>query len=134
MTTDSGTTVTSEELSSGVSLIVFFHTGCPDCREELEWLQKLYERAGSLFTLILVSRGESAQDISSYWKDKGYTMPYSAQKDRKLYDLFSDSGIPYSVAVKDGVIVQLNRESIPYGFEDLLERHFNVIIDFDKKK
>lgn len=37
---DDGQIITSETLKGEVSLIVFFHTGCPDCRKELPVLQK----------------------------------------------------------------------------------------------
>lgn len=43
---DDGQIITSETLKGEVSLIVFFHTGCPDCRKELPVLQKIYTDYG----------------------------------------------------------------------------------------
>lgn len=101
---EKGETVTSEDLSLGRCLLVFFHTGCPDCVRELEDLQPFYDRHGAELRLVLISRSEGPESVREYWRAHGYTMPYSAQKDRRVYDLFSRSGIPYVLLVQDGVI------------------------------
>ena len=93
------------ELSKGMTLLVFFHTGCPDCVAELKLLQPFYEKHREDVRLILISRAEGPESIKKHWSENGYTMPYSPQKDRTVYDLFSKSGIPYTVLSKEGTIL-----------------------------
>ena len=49
---DDGQIITSETLKGEVSLIVFFHTGCPDCRKELPVLQKIYTDYGRRIRMV----------------------------------------------------------------------------------
>ena len=74
---------------------MFFHTGCPDCQQALPRMQRLYDtyhRQGVQFALI--SREEGASTIEDYWQTNGFTMPYSAQEDRTIYELFAKSRVP----------------------------------------
>lgn len=95
VTMHDGTVVHAEDLRGSVSLVVFFHTGCPDCRRELPVLQRLYEvyaPAGVRF--VCISREEGNADIEAYWEANGLTLPYSPQEDKAVYGLFADSAIP----------------------------------------
>ena len=78
-----GTQVTGALLREGVSVIVFFTTQCGDCRETLPHIQQLYDeyaRKGVRF--VLVSREDTEANISSFWKESGFTMPFSAVHSR----------------------------------------------------
>lgn len=100
-----GSIVTGEKLSSGISCIVFFHTSCPDCKEAMPAVQKLYDEylpQGVSFALI--SRSEGAESVDSYWKECGYTMPYSAQNDDKVYKMFAPNRVPRVYICRDGII------------------------------
>ena len=99
------TSVSSADLSSGLSLIVFFHTMCEDCQKELEILQPFHDDHRNEFPIILISRAEGDDEIAEYWERHDFTMPYSPQEDRSVYDLFSDSGIPHVVLSRDGIII-----------------------------
>ena len=44
VTMNDGRVVTHESLRGKVSFIVFFNTGCKDCRRELPVIQQIYER------------------------------------------------------------------------------------------
>lgn len=103
---NTGKTITDSELSSGNSLIVFFHTECPDCIMELEELQPFYDKYSEELQIVLISRAEEEKEILPFWEQNGYTMPFSAQKDRKIYELFSDSGIPFVVFTVNGKVVR----------------------------
>ena len=55
VTMNDGTTVTGEMLREGVSLIMFFTTGCKDCRQTLPHIQRIYDEflpKGVRFALI----------------------------------------------------------------------------------
>ena len=105
VTMNDGTTVSGAQLRYGVSCIVFFTTICPDCQQTLPHLQRIYDEyqpQGVKFALI--SREQSEDSISSYWLSQGFTMPYSAQSDRTIYELFARSRVPRVYICRDGVI------------------------------
>ena len=95
VTMHDGSTLTGEELRRSVSVVMFFHTGCPDCRAALPRVQQLYDTyAGQGVMFALISREEEAASVASYWEEQGFTMPYSAQSDRKVYELFAHKRVP----------------------------------------
>lgn len=105
VTMNDGTSVTGTLLREGVSCIVFFTTVCPDCQQTLPHVQRIYEEysvKGVRFALI--SREEGAETISAYWSGQGFTMPYSAQSDRHIYELFAQTRVPRVYICRDGII------------------------------
>ena len=100
-----GTSLTGAQLRDGVSCIVFFTTICPDCRETLPHVQKLYdEYADKGVRFAIISREDGYESVSTYWMEQGFTMPYSAQSDRTVYELFARSRVPRVYICRDGVI------------------------------
>ncbi len=101
-----GTVVNDDILGKGISVVMFFHTSCPDCQQTLPRMQQIYDEytsKGVLFALI--SREEGKEDIESYFAEKGLKMPYSAQKDRKVYEKFAQTRIPrVYICGKGGII------------------------------
>lgn len=97
-----GTTVSSEDLRGSQSMIVFFYTLCPDCQAELPEIQKVYSTVGCApgthpegkTQLVCISRDENEESVMDYWNDNSYTMPVSAQNDRKVFELFATSTVP----------------------------------------
>lgn len=105
VTMNSGTEIGSEQLSDGISFIMFFTTGCPDCRETLPHVQKLYDEfTPKGVTFAVISREDGDSSVSEYWAAEGLTMPYSAQPDRKIYELFAKTRVPRVYINKDGII------------------------------
>ncbi len=101
-----GSVVGDDDLRGRVSVVMFFHTGCPDCRAALPVVQRVYDEyvpKGVVFAL--VSREEGREEVEVYWEEKGLKMPYSAQDDRSVYEKFAVIGIPrIFVNDRDGVI------------------------------
>lgn len=94
VTMNDGSVVESpSSLEGKVSVIAFFSTTCPDCRAELPELQAAYEQSDEA-VFVLIAREEDAASIEAYWHDNGLTLPYSAQPDRAIYNVFAASGIP----------------------------------------
>ena len=91
-----GDMLATSDLQGKVSVLVFFHTGCPDCQQELPVIQQLYDlyRANDSVAIYCISREEAAEEIEAYWQAHGLTLPYSAQESRSVYNLFSGQGIP----------------------------------------
>lgn len=109
-----GTIVTGSQLKKGISVIVFFTTACPDCRNTLPEVQKIYdEYLAKGVSFALISRAETSGTILPYWKAEGFTMPFSPQEDRRIYELFASSRVPRVYICKDGIINTI--------FTDLLE-------------
>lgn len=127
-----GTTVTGASLREGVSLIMFFHTSCPDCQNTLPSVQRIYDEfldKGVSFAVI--SRSQVAEDtrdvqgnlvpgVAAYWNEQGYTMPYSAQPDRTVYNLFATSRVPRVYICKDGEIIRFYTDNPIPTYEELL--------------
>ena len=100
-----GTVVTAGGLSQGRACIVFFTTKCPDCQKTLPEIQKIYdEYSVEGVSFALISREEVAESIFRYWQESEFTMPYSAQSDRMIYELFAKTRVPRVYICKDGVI------------------------------
>lgn len=116
-----GTVVTDEQLKESVSIIMFFHTSCPDCQQTLPQLQKVYdEYASKGVRIILISRDESRQSIESFWQEKSLKMPYSAQNDRKVYEKFARERIPrVYVNEKGGTIRYIFTDNPNPSYEDI---------------
>ena len=116
-----GSKVQDKDLLGKVSLIVFFHTDCTDCQQELPVLQRFYE-AHSQYPLICISRAESAESVAQYWKKALLTLPYSAQENREVYHLFASQGIPRIYVVDmEGFIRVLFTDNPLASYEDLVK-------------
>lgn len=92
---NNGQHITNDSLKGKVSLIMFFHTGCPDCRQTLPHVQHLYDEIqGKGVEFVLISREEEEESISTYWQENGLSMPYSAQTNRIIYEKFARNRVP----------------------------------------
>ena len=116
-----GTVVTDKSLKGGPSVLVSFGPGCPDCKWQFDEMQKAYSEKPDACAWVAVSRG-LADKVPSYMADNGYTFPWSAQKDRKVYEMFSDKGIP-SMYVNDrnGVVRYVHYDDCMVDADALLE-------------
>lgn len=120
VTMNDGTKMSGALLREGVSCIVFFTTLCPDCQQTLPHVQRIYDEylcKGVKFALI--SREEGKDSIEKYWAEKGYTMPYSAQSDRRIYELFAKTRVPRVYICRGGVIKTIFTDSPNPSYEDL---------------
>lgn len=93
VTLSDGTRYDSTE--PGESVIVFFNTSCTDCQRELPRLDTQY-KAGEFdgLRIVCISRAEEEGSVAAFWQANGLTLPYSAQPDRRIFDLFASAGIP----------------------------------------
>jgi thiol-disulfide isomerase/thioredoxin len=80
----------------GETVIVFFSTQCKDCQRELPELNEYYlkHKDDEGFQMVAISRAEGEQSVADFWSANNLQIPYSAQEDRKIYDLFASSVIP----------------------------------------
>lgn len=123
VTGENGVTVTDADLTSGESLLVFFHTACPDCRKELEILRPFYDKYHDTVHIVLISREEDDTSVSRYWNEYGYSLPYVTRTNRYPYELFSDRGIPYVVYSVNGVVRGIWNDTVLFSEEEFLKLH-----------
>lgn len=124
-----GSVVTAEYLRESVSCIIFFNTSCPDCQRLLPQMKEVYEtyvREGVRFAFI--SREDAEPAVGAYWASEGYTMPYSAQSDRKVYELFAKTRVPrVYVSSDDGVIRAIfTDDPVPSG--DMIAESLDAVL------
>ena len=116
-----GTVVTETSLKGNVSVLMFFHTSCSDCQQELPVVQSLFEQytsKGVNFTLI--SRECSREEIESYWKNNALNLPYSVQNDRTVYNLFASSRIPrIYISDENGTVRYIFTDDPVVSYDDL---------------
>lgn len=121
-----GMEYTPETLASGVSAVCFFNTSCPDCREELKVLQEVHEAHRDDLRMLLISRSEKEGPVASLWKEEGYTMPYSAQEDDKVFRLFARSTVPHLFLCLDGTVRFIHTDS-PVADRETIESEISQL-------
>ncbi len=94
-----GTDVYSSALSGQVYILNFFDTGCPDCQEELQVLQRIYDKYHETVPVLNVPRSQSEEEVQAYWSEKGFSMPFFMSTDRELYYQFATRIIPRTYVV-----------------------------------
>lgn len=76
------------------TVLVFFHTSCRDCQTELPIIQEIKETYPHPIRLICISRAEDDASIRSFWKQNRLSLRYSAQQDKRIFQLFARKTIP----------------------------------------
>ena len=107
---DGSTATFSTARLTGETVIVLFNTSCGDCQRELPRMNEYYlqHRGDKGFQMVAISREEGAESVAAYWKEQGLSIPYSAQTDRRIYNLFASSIIPRTYFCSaDGIITQI---------------------------
>jgi len=103
---------------TGETVIVFFSTLCGDCKRELPELNDYYLRHkdDEGFQMVAISRAEGEDMVAPFWKEYDLQIPYSAQSDRQIYNLFASSIIPrvYFVSAQ-GVVTRVLIENFEVG-------------------
>ena len=112
---DGSTAVFSTAQLTGETVIVLFHTGCQDCQRELPRLNAYYLRHRSEpgFQMVAISREEGAESIAAFWQAQNLSIPYSAQADRRIYNLFASSVIPrVFFCSPEGIVTKIYIEKV----------------------
>ena len=119
VTMNTGETISDKDLSGQLSLIVFFNTGCKDVQKELPVIQRFYDTYPE-YPLICISRAETESSIAKYWKENKLTLPYSAQRDKTIYEKFASQTIPRIYIVSpEGIILHIFTDNPLADFDTL---------------
>lgn len=118
---EDGTLINRDSLKGRVSLILFFNTACGDCRNELPIVQHLYESYGGDICFVCISREQTETSVREYWDQQALTLPFSAQPDRSIYNLFATNAIPRIYIADSLCVVRASFTDNPLATkEDLL--------------
>ena len=119
---DDGSVISDDILKESVSVVMFFHTSCPDCQQVLPEMQKIYDKYASQgVNIALISREESEMSISAFWEEKCFNMPYSAQNNREVYLKFARERIPrVYVCEKGGIIRYMFTDNPNPSYDDIM--------------
>ena len=68
------------------------------------------------FQMVAISRAEDEDMVAPFWEEYGLEIPYSAQPDRRIYDMFAKSIVPrvYFVA-PSGKVTKVLIENFDVG-------------------
>lgn len=114
-----GSVVSNQTLLGVPAVIVFFNTGCTDCQRELPVIEQLYQTG--VIRVVCISRAQKKEEIEHYWQAHEFTMPYSPQPDRKVYELFATERIPRIYLINSqGIITTLWDDTNAPTLNDLL--------------
>ena len=98
---------------TGETVIVFFNTWCPDCQRELPRLNQYYlqHKDDKGFQMVAISRGEGKDVVARFWSEHELLIPYAAQEDASIYELFASGIIPrvYFVSAQ-GIVTRIDVE------------------------
>lgn len=108
-------TVSRKDLENKSALIIFFSTTCPDCQNAFPDISTLYHtyKDNPSIRVLLIARGETEEQVTTYFQEHQYDMEFFADPDRKVYFLFADNTIPrVFLADKDGTIILTQTEKV----------------------
>ena len=111
-TTLDGDSATTASLAGKVVLLNIWATWCAPCREEIPFLQSLYEKhRGNGLEIIGVSVDTRGQDaaIRGFVKDFGMTYPVWRDPDERVQSMFLALGVPASSLIDRGGILRWRR-------------------------
>jgi Peroxiredoxin len=129
---DNGKQLSSSEFAGNVSLIIMFATWCPSCQLEMVEVERsLWPKFKDVkgFSLLVIGREHSDEELIEYNKTKGFTFPLYPDKDRKIFDLFAVQFIPRTYLInRDGKIIYMTmgyNETEFRQLERMIERALN---------
>lgn len=119
-----GNLFNSNQLLGKQSLLVFFGTYCPDCKLVLPVIEEVWEnmKNDSKFQLVAISRRETADTVSEYWKENQHTMPFYLDPKGEAFALFANNTIPRIYVINpDNKVVWMSVESLDLTAGQLIE-------------
>lgn len=102
-----GSNVTLSALQGKPTLLIFWATWCPPCRDELAHLQEgVIDVYGDTITVLPLSRGEKREVVEEFIAKMGYTFPVGLDEVQAAYQLYASNYIPRCFVIgRDGVVV-----------------------------
>ena len=111
-TTLAGDSATTSSLAGKVVLLNILATWCAPCREEIPYLQSLYEQhrqAGLEIIGVSVDARGQEEAIREFVKDFGMTYPVWRDPDERVQSMFLALGVPASYLIDRAGILRWRR-------------------------
>lgn len=87
-----------------IYVVGFINPSCPDCRDAMPDIERLYRKRNPSERWILIGRDVSSEELKDYWSANEYSVPFCGG-DREIYKMFCESGIPrIYIADENGII------------------------------
>lgn len=107
--------------TSKKTLLVFWATWCPHCRNEIPELRRLNAeyRAGGL-KILAVNIGETQKKVDSFIKQQGITYTALLDTDNRVASQYGVMGIPTNILLDSSGVIKYR--GVPPPPEELLQR------------
>ena len=118
-----GNTFSSKQFIGKQSLLVFFGTYCPDCKQVLPVIEEVWKELKDDPRLVTISRKETAEVVSNYWKENQFTMPFYLDTRGEVFSLFANNTIPRIYIINpDNEVVWMAVESLDISAKELIQK------------
>ncbi len=101
-----GQAISLVDLRGKPVLLNFWATWCPPCRDEMSYLQQIYEEwSGKGLMLLAIDIGESPAKVESFLQTHNLSLPVLLDDKQVVAQKYSITGIPTTFFIdKDGII------------------------------
>ena len=101
-----GQSTSLSDLKGKPVLINFWQIRCPPCREEMPYLQQVYEEWQEKgLVLLAINIGESPSQVAEFMQGQGLSLPVLLDTGGKIAEQYGIRGIPVTFFIdKDGII------------------------------
>ena len=120
-----GTKVTLSENQGKPTLVIFWATWCPPCRQEMAHLQEgVIDIFGDKIRVLPISRGEERATVEGFIQKMGYTFNVGLDTDQSIYKVYATNYVPrcFVVDVKGEVTY------LAVGYDETVAEEVNAAL------
>jgi len=119
-----GSNISLSELKGNTVVLDFWATWCGPCRRSLPELNQLYkDKAGENLKVFAINIKEDKEQVESFLKSAGLSLPVLLDKDGQVAKEFGVKGIPQTVVIdKQGAVKKVFVGAGPGTFEQLRQQ------------